>query len=157
MPALEVIAAAAEKAAAAAAEVGEKAAEATVEGAKEIAAKGMEAVEEAKDVVVEKLGDIKSLSPEQLWEQMEKNLSEVKGNLQAEADEGAAAKEGLTVEQKSAERIALSAMILIGIRMMLSDEQIKKELNKAFLPSTKTENPLNFTISGSTPTVRWRN
>lgn len=99
MAALEAIAVATEQAAAAG-EIGKKIAEVTVEEVKEIASKSIEAAEKTKDVVVEKLGDIKSMSPEQLREQMEKNLSENVSNSSTEADEGTKAKEGLTDEQK---------------------------------------------------------
>lgn len=99
MAALEAIAVAAEQAAAAG-EISKKIAEVTVEEVKEIASKSIEAAEKTKDVVVEKLGDIKSMSPEQLREQMEKNLSENVSNSSTETDEGTKAKEDLTDEQK---------------------------------------------------------
>jgi len=100
MPALEAIAIAAEKVAATAFEVGGKVAEVTVEGTKEIVTKSIEVAEKTKDVVVEKLENIKSMSPEQLREQMEKNLSEAASETSSETDEGTDAKEGLTDEQK---------------------------------------------------------
>ena len=100
MPALETIAVVAKEVAATTVEVGGEVAEVTVEEAKEITAKGIETAEKTKDVVVEKLSDIKSMSPEQLREQMEKNLSETDSDTSAETDEGTQAKEGLTDEQK---------------------------------------------------------
>ena len=104
MPPLEAIAVAAEKSAEIAAkvavEVGKKIAEVTVEEAKEIAIKSIEAAEKTKDVVVERLDDIKAMSPEQLREQMEKNLSEKNSDSSTKTDEGTKTKEGFTDEQK---------------------------------------------------------
>lgn len=100
MPAMETIAVVAKDAATTALEVGGKVAELTVEEANEIVTKGIETAEKTKDVVVEKLSDIKSMSPEQLGEQMEKNLSETDTDSYIETDEGTQAKEGFTDEQK---------------------------------------------------------
>lgn len=100
VPALEIIAVVAKETTTTALEVGGKVVEVTAEEAKEIAAKGIETAEKTKDVVVEKLSDIKSMSPEQLREQMEKNLSETDTNISAETDENTQTKEGITDEQK---------------------------------------------------------
>lgn len=100
MPALEVLAAVAEKAAATVAETGGKVAEVTIKETKEITANYIENAEKLKSVVSEKLQDIKSMSPEQLREQMEKNLSENQSETSKEADDGTTAKEGLSDEQK---------------------------------------------------------
>ena len=68
--------------------------------AKEISSKSIESVGKAKDAVIGKLSDIKSLSPEQLLEQMDNNLSDAISENKTDTDEGTSYKEGLTDDEK---------------------------------------------------------
>lgn len=93
-------AAAAAKKATTTLEAGGKVAEVSAKESKEIATKGIEIPEKSKDVVAEKLSDIKSMSPEQLMERMKENLSEIDTDFSDETDEGTQENEGLTDEEK---------------------------------------------------------
>lgn len=135
MPALETIAVVAKEMAATAVEVGGKAAEVTVEEAKEITAKGIENAEKT-NVVIEKLSEIKSMSPEQLRDQMERNLSEANPNTPTEADEDTQAKKYFTDEQKQRikEETGWSGEITDNIENMEQYELDKNELSEKGKP-----------------------
>lgn len=100
MPALESVTAVLGKAVENADVVGEKVGKITTDEVKEITSKGIELDGQYHDFVIEKLSDIKSMSPEHLWEYMENNLSTVNSESVLETDENIGDKEGLNDEQK---------------------------------------------------------
>ena len=100
MPLVEVVSAVAPKTVERAAVVEKKSIEITAQEVKNDAAKAIESTGKDIESVIQKLSDIKSMSPEQLREYMEKNLSRQDSESTTDNDEGTNNKEGLTDEQK---------------------------------------------------------
>ena len=90
----------AEKASVLTTEAGKKITGLSIDDIKEIAGKRIEVAEAKIEFVIEKLSDIKNMSPEQLFEQMEAILSENDSTNLSDADDGTEVKEGLSDEEK---------------------------------------------------------
>lgn len=100
MPLAEVVSAVAQKSVETAAVVEKKAVEITAQEVKDVATKAIESTGKDIESVIQKLSDIKSMSPEQLREYMENNLKKQDSESTTDNDEGTNNKEGLTDEQK---------------------------------------------------------
>lgn len=86
-------------------QIGEKIKEASESNISELANKSIEDIKNAGDGVMNKLDEIKNLTPEQLRERMEQNLEQAKESLDANNegtdDYDEAAKDGLSDEEKA--------------------------------------------------------
>lgn len=97
-------------------------------GIEEISEDDLERLKNPGDVVLSKINEIKNLTPEQLYQRMDENLTQRDYIKEVEADEKAELSEGLTVDQKEKikEETGWSDEIIDAFRSMEEYEIYKK-------------------------------